>query len=261
MAALRPRSPERRICGKSQVPEHHPGWRYHHREDRRQHREGVVVGGRWCSVGRTHRSAVPERTALGGAGARVAVSRTDPPIAARTDYRWAASEPRHRRRRAWPARAAGRDPRAATRRSSRLRPVSEHNLIIISLGNPRCTQIPFLALLNSACAGHVSVDKIWSTRNTPSRTSQRTGNMRMTFVSGPSGRVRLRLLDLDAVADPQLLHGDRRPLGRGRRDHRGAWRWRRSAAPSSRRRRRLSGRRRGLEGVGGQKPDQQRNQR
>src|SRR3954467_5199741 len=40
-------------------------------------------------------------------------------------------------------------------------------------------------LLNSACTGQESVDKIWSTRNTPSRTSHRTGNIRMTLVSGP----------------------------------------------------------------------------
>src|SRR5258708_31529387 len=40
-------------------------------------------------------------------------------------------------------------------------------------------------LLTNACTGQESVDKIWSTRNTPSRISHRTGNMRMRLVSGP----------------------------------------------------------------------------
>src|ERR1700741_2237950 len=40
-------------------------------------------------------------------------------------------------------------------------------------------------LLNSACPGQESVDEIWSTPKTPSRTSHRTGKMRMMLVAGP----------------------------------------------------------------------------
>ena len=54
---------------------------------------------------------------------------------------------------------------------------------------------------------------------------------------GPPGGIRLGLLNLDTVADPKLLHSDRRALRRGRCDHRRPRRWWRSGPRRSLRRR------------------------
>src|SRR5258708_1067809 len=123
------------------MPEHDPGWRHHDREDRRQHREGVVVGGRWRSVGRADRSAGPERTSARWCGRW-------PEWICRPRLEWVtAGMHQTTSSLAWDSpgrRAFGQRtvslPLVSTRRS----PISEHNLLMISLDNSICRQKSFL---------------------------------------------------------------------------------------------------------------------